>query len=360
MNCDDTSQYENYFGIQLRRIFKSSPKPLIGLDLSTASLKWVELAQDDKAGLVLERCVMEPLQPGWMQAGDVVQFDDVTAALRRLVKASGSSTRQVALAMPDSAVLVSKIELPSDLGETELRRQVAAEVERLSGKPLADMRVDYSVQGPAHGVQQGTAVDVWIAAAAQDKVQDRLGLAEAAGLEAVVLDVEAEASMLAARRLPRARHTASTDPLMTLIQVNTESCSLHVTHQGEVVHAVRKPVQSSAGHHCQEASPEDCAQAFAPPFVQTLADSLASDIDGFLATSAHRKMDTVLVAGGSPWLPVLQKAIKQRTFADCLLVDAFSGMSVSEAIRNAPFYPAARISMLTACGLALRRFHGTC
>lgn len=306
---------------------------------------------------------MEPLQPGWMQAGDIVQFDEVAAALRRLVKASGSSTRQVALAMPDSAVLVSKIELPADLGETELRRQVAAEVERLSGKPMADMRVDYSVQAPAHGACQDTEVSVWIAAAAQDKVQDRLGLAEAAGLEAVVLDVEAEASMLAARRLTRTRHTVSADPLktlMTLIQVDTESCSLHVTHQGEVVHTARKPVQSSAGHHCQEALPEAYANVLAQPFVQTLADSLASDIDGFLATTGHRKMDAVLLAGGSPWLPVLQKAIKQRTFSDCLLVDAFNGMRVSEAIQNAPFYPAARASMLTACGLALRRFHGTC
>jgi type IV pilus assembly protein PilM len=360
LKIDDTHQYENYLGVQLRRIFKSSPKPLVGLDLSTASLNWVELAQDGQAGLVLERCVMEPLQPGWMLAGDVAQFDEVAAALRRLVKASGSHIRQVALAMPDSAVVVSKIELASDLGEAELRRQVATEVERLSGKPLADMRVDYSVQTPANRSRQGTEVDVWIAAAAQDKVQDRLGLAEAAGLEAVILDVEAEASMLAARRLTRARHTASADPLMALIQVDTQGCSLHVTHQGELVHAVRKPAQSSLGRHCEEASPEAYAHAFAQPFVQTLADSLASDIDGFLAASAHRKMDTVLLAGGSPWLPVLQKAIKQRTFSDCLLVDAFSGMRVSEAIQNAPFYPAARASMLTACGLALRRFHGAC
>jgi type IV pilus assembly protein PilM len=356
LNIDDTHQYKNYFGVHLRRIFKSSSKPLVGLDLSAASLNWVELAQDGQAGLVLERCVMEPLQPGWMLAGDVAQFDEVAAALRRLVKASGSHTRQVALAMPDSAVVVSKIELASDLGEAELRRQVATEVERLSGKPLADMRVDYSVQTPANRSRQGTEVDVWIAAAAQDKVQDRLGLAEAAGLEAVV----AEASMLAARRLIRARHTASADPLMALIQVDAQGCSLHVTHQGEVVHAVRKPVQSSLGHHCEEAPPEAYGHAVAQPFVQTLADSLASDIDRFLASSAHRKMDTVLLAGGSPWLPILQKAIKQRTFSDCLLVDAFSGMRVSEAIQNAPFYPAARASMLTACGLALRRFHGAC
>jgi type IV pilus assembly protein PilM len=346
----------------LRRIFKSNHKPLIGLDVSTSSLKWVELAQDDKADLVLECCVMEPLQPGWMVAGHIAQFDEVVAALRRLVKTSGSHTRQVALAMPASAVSVSKIRVPSDFGETELQRQVEAEVERLSGKPWADMHVDYKVQGRAQAPGQGAEVEVWIVAAANDKVQDRLGLAEAAGLEAVVLDVEAEASMLAARRLIRVRQSAPVNPMMALIQVDAEGCSLHVTYQGEVVHAVRLPLHSNDLHQCQEALPVGYAQAAlaSSPFIQTLADHLASALDGFLSAAPQRKMDTILLAGASPWLPALQQAIKQRTFSDCLLVDTFNGMRVLKDRQNAACHSAERSSMLTACGLALRRFHGAC
>jgi type IV pilus assembly protein PilM len=340
----------------LRRIFKSVSKPLIGLDVSTSSLKWVELAQDDKADLVLEHCVMEPLQVGWMAADQIAQFDEVVAALRRLVKTSGSRTRQVALAMPDSAVSVSKIRLPADLGEAELLRQVEAEVERLSGKPWADMHVDYSVQGRAQAPRQGAEVEVWIAAAANEKVQDRLGLAEAAGLEAVILDVAAEAAMLAARRLMPARQSAPADPVMALIQVDTEGWSLHVTYQGAVVHAARQP--------CQEALPVAYApavMALSPllaSFIQRLADHLASALDGFLSTAPHRKIDTILLAGGSPWLAVLQQALKQRTFSDCLLVDTFSGMRVNQVSQNAACHAGERSSMLTACGLALRRFHG--
>ena len=337
----------------MRRIFKASPTPLIGLDVGNTSLKWVELAQDDKAGLVLERCVMEPLLAGWMVAGHIVQFDEVVTALRRLIKVSGSRTKQVALAMPDSAVIVSKIRLPPDLGEAELLRQVATEVERLSGKPLADMCVDYKVQDPVHDSKMGAEVDVWIAAAAKEKVQDRLGLAEAAGLEAVILDVEVEASMLAARRLIRPQHSASVNPVMALIQVDAAGYSLHVSFQGEVVHTARKPVESAC-------LAEHGAQAILQTFIHTLADSLASDLDAFLSASTHRRMDTLLLAGGSSWLPVLQKVLKQRTFSDCLLVDTFSGMRVHEAVSNTPFHAAERSSMLTACGLALRRFHGSC
>jgi type IV pilus assembly protein PilM len=348
----------------LRRIFKAVSKPLIGLDVSASSLKWVELAQDDKAGLVLEHCVMEPLQVGWMAADHIAQFDEVVAALRRLVKASGSQTRQVALAMPDSAVSVSKIRLPADLGEAELLRQVEAEVERLSGRPWADMHVDYSVQGRPQAPSQGAEVEVWIAAAANEKVQDRLGLAEAAGLEAVILDVAAEAAMLAARRLIPARQSAPTHPVMALIQVDTEGWSLHVTYQGAVVHATRQPLHNADRHQCQEA----LQVAYAPAvitlsplltsFILRLADHLASALDGFLSTAPHRKIDTILLAGGSPWLAVLQQALKQRTFSDCLLVDAFSGMRVNLVSQNAACHAGGRSSMLTACGLALRRFHG--
>ncbi|MEY3871081.1 MAG: hypothetical protein RLZZ296_76 [Pseudomonadota bacterium] len=344
----------------MRRIFKSNLKPLIGLDVGTSSLKWIELAQDDKAGFVLERCVMEPLPAGWLLAGDIAQFDEVVGALRRLVQASGSRTRQVAMAMPDSAVSVSKIRLPCDLGETELQRQVAAEVERMSGKSWADMSVDYKVRDRVDKPRLGAEVEVWIAAAVKEKVQDRLGLAEAAGLEAVILDVEAEASMLAARRLIMAKPSAAADPVMALIQVGTGGYSLHVTYQGDIVHRVFKQLNSTEEHQCQEALPGVYARAVVQPFVQLLADSLASELDGFSSASAHRKIDTILLAGGRSWLPVLQKALKQRTFSDCLLADAFRGMHVHESIPTDALDPTGRSSMLTACGLALRRFHGSC
>jgi len=326
--------------------------------VGSSSLKWVELAQDNEAGMVLERCVMEPLPVGWMMAGYVAQFDEVAAALRRMVKAIGSSTRQVALAMPDTAVSISKIRLPSDLGETELLRQVEIEVERLSGKPWVEMHVDYSVQGRV--LESIHGVEVRIAAAAKEKVQDRLGLAEAAGLDAVVLDVEAEASMLAARRLIGVRQSAPANPMMALIQVDMEDFSLHVSYRGEVVHAVRQTLPSADAKKCHEVLPAGYEQAVLAPFIDTLADNLASQLDGFLSTAPAGKMDTILLAGGSSWLPDLQQAIKRRTFSDCVLVDTFSGMRVDAACQSAGFHATGRSSMLTACGLALRRFHGSC
>ena len=352
-------------------LFRPKLKPLIGLDMGSSSLKWLELTQDDQFRLVLERCITEPLQTGWIVAGHIEQFDEVAAALRRLVKASGSTARDVALAMPDSAVITTKILLPSDLGEVELLNHVESEVDRLSGRPLTDMSVDYAVKGRAQASEQRGEVEVLITAASQERVQDRLGLAESAGLTPVVVDVETPAAMLAVRRLISVRLGVLMGPV-ALIQVGTEGASLHVTQQGEIIHAAHQPVggarlteliaqvygldESVAEEKkCRESLPDDYSQAVLQPFMKNLADGLVSDLDTFLSTSGQ-KIDTVFLAGGSSVLSGLQDEINRRTFSDCVLADPFSAMLVGKAVDKSAFQYSARAGMLTACGLALRRF----
>ncbi|MDO9279584.1 MAG: type IV pilus assembly protein PilM [Polaromonas sp.] len=358
------------------RFFKAKLKPLIGLDMGSSSLKWVELAQDDKSELVLERCVTEPLQAGWIVDGHIEQFDEVAAALRRLVKASGSPARQVALAMPDSAVITTKILLPSDLGEAERFTHMASEVERLSGQPLTDMNVDFTVQGRAQALGQVNEVEVLIAAASQERVQDRLGLVESAGLTPVVVDVETPAALLATRRLINVLLVAPEDAV-ALIQIGAEGASLHVIQRGEIVHAARQSVGGgrlteliaqtygldvavAEDQKCKESLPADYSHVVLQPFIQRLADGLISDLDALASVSSWRKIDSVLLSGGSSVLPGLQEAIQRRTFCNCVLADPFSGMLLSKAVDPRVLHPSASAGMLTACGLALRRFNGLC
>ena len=80
----------------------------------------MELAHDKGGALVLERCAIEPLERGWITDGNIEKFDEVADALRRLVKKSGTKTRNVALALPASAVITKKISLPGGMSEQEL------------------------------------------------------------------------------------------------------------------------------------------------------------------------------------------------------------------------------------------------
>ena len=66
----------------LNRLIAREPAPLIGLDISSSSVKLVELGRDRHGNLVLERCVTEPLQRGWVSDGNIEKFDQVAEAVR--------------------------------------------------------------------------------------------------------------------------------------------------------------------------------------------------------------------------------------------------------------------------------------
>jgi type IV pilus assembly protein PilM len=85
---------------------------MLGLDISSSSVKLVELSRDKGGNLVLDRCAIEPLERGWITDGNIEKFDEVAEAVRRLVKKSGTKTKNVAMALPPSAVITKKIILP--------------------------------------------------------------------------------------------------------------------------------------------------------------------------------------------------------------------------------------------------------
>ena len=135
--------------ISLGSLFSRQPAPLLGLDISSSSVKLVELSRDKAGNLVLERCAIEPLERGWITDGNVEKFDEVAEAVRRLVKKSGTKTKSVAMALPPSAVITKRIVLPSGLTDLELEAQVEAEANQYIPFPLDEVSLDFCVVGPS-------------------------------------------------------------------------------------------------------------------------------------------------------------------------------------------------------------------
>ena len=180
-------------------LFSRQAAPLLGIDISSSSVKLVELGKDKAGGLVLERCAIEPLERGWITDGNIEKFDEVAEAVRRVVKKSGTRTKNVALALPSSAVITKRITLPGGMTEQELEVQVESEANQYIPFSLDEVSLDFCVIGPSKNSPGD--IDVLIAASRREKVQDRQGLAEAAGLKPIVVDIESNASRLAAGRL---------------------------------------------------------------------------------------------------------------------------------------------------------------
>jgi type IV pilus assembly protein PilM len=351
-------------------MFSRKPAPLLGIDISSSSIKLVELDHDPAGRLLLTRCAIEPLEHGWITDGNIEKFDEVAQALRRLVKRSGTRTKNVAMALPPSAVITKKIALPGGLTEQEMEFQVESEANQYIPFSLDEVSLDFCVIGPSPAVAGD--VEVLIAASRKEKVQDRQGLAEAAGLTPVVLDIESFASRLAVGRLVAQLPNQGAGQIVALFEIGSMTTSMQVMRDGEVLYdrdqafggaQLTQLIVRQYGFSAEEAEqkkrsgelPPDYAETVLAPFVEGLSQEVARALQFFFTSTPHNKVDHVMLAGGSAPLAGLTQAVTLHSSFPCSLANPFDGMEMGKEVRTARMGREAP-SYLTSCGLALRRF----
>ena len=343
---------------------------MIGLDISSSSAKLVELGQDRSGNLTLERCGIEPLERGWISDGNIEKFDEVVEATRRLVGKSGTKAKHVAMALPASVVISKKIILPGGLSEREMEVQVESEANQYIPFSLDEVSLDFCVVGPS--TTSAGDVEVVIAASRKEKVEDRQGLAEAAGLVPVVLDVESYASRLAASRVIGRLPGGGVDALIALFEIGAMTSTMQVLRNDDLIYE-RDQVFGGAqltqmlvrqyGFTQDEAEtkkragelPDDYGTVVLQPYVESLAQELERALKVFFTSTPHNRVDYILLAGGTAGIPGLTEAITRHTSFPCQVVNPFDGMEVGRAVREKKMLREAP-SYLTACGLAMRRF----
>lgn len=356
--------------ISLGSLLSRESAPLLGIDISSSSVKLVELGRNRAGDLVLERCAIEPLERGWITDGNIEKFDEVAEAVRRLVKKSGTKTKNVAMALPPSAVITKKIVLAGGMSDQELEAQVETEANQYIPFPLDEVSLDFCVIGPS--ASSAGDIEVLIAASRREKVQDIQGLAEAAGLKPVIVDIESYASRLATGRLIESLPNKGAGAIVALFEVGALTTSMQVIRDEEVLYdrdqafggaQLTQLIVRQYGFSLEEAEskkrsgelPDDYESTVLQPFVESMVQEIGRALQFFFTSTPYNKVDYVMLAGGSAALPGLTAAVTQHTSFACSLVNPFDGMEIGSNVRlkkmtrESPSY-------LTSCGLALRRF----
>lgn len=355
----------------LTKLFRrDEASPLIGVDISTSSIKLVELSKSGN-DYVLEHCSIEVLEPGWIENGNIENFDAVSVALQRLIRVCGTKAKRVALALPPSAVITKKIILPANLTDTEMEVQVQAEASQYIPFSLDEVSLDFCVMGPV--ADSPDDVEVMLAASRSDKVEDRQALAEEAGLTPTVIDVDIFAMRRAALRVFELRKIEKSG-VVGLFKIGGASTTLQVLRGEETIYErelsfggqqLTHQMAKQYGFTLQEAetkkryhdAPEEFEKTLLPEFVQNMATEVSRALQLYLSsmTTAGR-VDYIFLAGGVANLPGLDIQVAKEVGCPATSVlDPFEGMQYSKGIRQQRLASEAP-SYLTACGLAMRRF----
>ncbi|QNA87639.1 pilus assembly protein PilM [Massilia sp. Dwa41.01b] len=352
--------------INLASLFGKSSPPLAGLDISTSGLRLVELADAGKGVLRVERHAFEALPRGAVVDGNIENFDQVAEAVRRIWKKSGTRARNVALGMPPAAVITKKIILPAGMAEDQLEIQVESEASQYIPFALDEVSLDFDVVGPAPNSPED--MEVMLAAARREKVEDRVAIAEAAGLTATVMDIESYAARAALERAT----PGGKEKIVALFQIGATMTHVSMLQDGDTVYEKEQPfggntltqdIVRSYGMSYEDAEarkksgdlPENFHADLLTPFLETAALEVTRAIQFFFTSTPYTRIDQIWLAGGSAQLPGLVELISGRTRIPTAIVTPFEGMLLAPGLREQQLRSEGP-AYLVACGLALRRF----
>ncbi len=127
-------------------LFGPRSKSLIGLDITTSSIKLLELVQSGKTQRA-ECYAAEATPPNSINEKNIVDADAVGDAIRRAVKRSGSKAQEVAIAISGDAAITKVIQMPANLSENDLEGQVEIQADQYIPFPMEEVSFDFEVMG---------------------------------------------------------------------------------------------------------------------------------------------------------------------------------------------------------------------
>lgn len=352
---------------KLVSVFKKR-SPLVGLDITSSSVKIVELESSGKSGYRVEHYAIEPLPRDAVVDGNIMNLEAVGECVKRAWVKSGSRIREVALALPTAAVITKKIVMPAGLREDEMESQVETEANQYIPFALDEVNLDFQVLGAS--ATSAEDVDVLIAAARKDKVEDRVAAAQAAGLKAVVMDVESFAAE-AAFTVIQQQLGNTAGQTIALLDLGATMIKLYVLRDSQMLYTreqtfggnlLTQEIQRHFNLSPEEAEaakrngglPDNYRSDVLQPFTETLAMEIARALQFFFTSTQYNQVNQLLLAGGCAMIPGLTKIVEERVQVPAVVANSFANMAATNAqARTLNLYAS---SLVTACGLALRRY----
>ncbi len=350
---------------------QSKTPPLIGVDISSSSVKLVELSlSPNNAGYIIERYAIETLPKDAVSDGNINNLDALAQTLQRAWKHLGTKIKNISVALPAAAVITKKIMLPAGMRDEDMEYQVESEANQYIPFALDEVNLDFQVLGLAPN--NPDEVEVLLAASRKANVEDRVAAAQAAGLNVTVVDVEPYAAETAFSQIRAQLPDGAEDKCVALIDIGATVMNVNVLRNGKSIYTrdqqiggdqLTQQIQNAFGLSAEQAEaakrsgglPDNYESDVLSPFRENLVMEIARALQFFFTSSQYNEVDFIILAGGSSVLPGLDDAVATRTQVSTMVANPFALMTLSSRIRSRQLQVDAP-ALIVACGLAMRRF----
>lgn len=345
-------------------------RPLLGLDITTSSVKLIELSQSGDQYRV-ESYAAEATPQNSVSEKAVVDPSSVGDAIRRAVKRAGARSRECAIAISGDAAITKIIQMPATLTSSELEGQVELQADQYIPFPMDEVSYDFEVLGPTE--HDPDMRDVLLVASRTENVEQRQAAVEAAGLKARIVDVEAFALENACRLLKHQMPDQGNGRNVAVVDFGASSTTFSVLRDLKVLYTrdfafggqqLTEEIMRTYGLSLEDAGrakkegglPSNYEPEVLDPFIDDMTQQVSRSLQFFLASGSGREQpEQILVCGGCANIPGVADVIGSRVGIPTEIGNPLGDMKLSSRARSAGVMKDAT-ALLTACGLALRSF----
>jgi type IV pilus assembly protein PilM len=350
-------------------LLKRKKPAILGLDISSTSVKLLELALDGNKYRV-QSVAVEPLPDNAVADKNIQDVEAVGETIQKAVKRSGTKTKNAAVAVSGSAVITKIIPMPAGLTDSELEAQIELEADQYIPYPLEEINLDFEVIGQTEG--NPDSVDVLLAASRSENIELRSAALALGGLTPKIVDVEAYTIENSSKLIKHQMPAGSENNLIALIDIGATMTSLNVVENNHLIYTreqsfggkqLTEEIMRRYGLAYDEAGrlkkdgglPDNYIQEVLEPFKETIAQQVSRFLQFFYTSGQHSSVDLIALAGGCASIPGIDELVESQLETPTVIANPFAEMSLASKV-NPQSLSVDAPSLMIACGLAMRSF----
>jgi len=334
----------------------------IGLDIGSGFVKVVEVDHSSDQPEVV-RVAMRPLPPDAIVEGEIMDYGLISEAVRGIFADLGLKNPNVITAIGGHDVIIKKIEM-ARVKEAEARQVIRWEAEQHVPFDIKSVELDFQILDPEG---TGPQMQALLVAAKRELVDNKVGLLQDAGVNPIIIDIDAFALHNAfEHNYPE----AAAEGIIALVNVGHETTNVSILETGVPIltrdipfgsRRIREDLQRERGLTAEQA--EDVVQAREAlddlsRLVESAADEVAVGIErasAFLMTREDgHYVGKIFLSGGGARIPGMTEALGRRMNVPTQLVNSFERTPVQPNAAPDISIDEAAPMLLLPLGLALR------
>jgi type IV pilus assembly protein PilM len=341
-------------------------KGTIGLDIGSSLIKVMQL-NELSSGYELELFDMVSISPDLIVEGSIIDAIRLTETLKELLRTARVKAKNAVISVSGhSSVIIKRISLP-EMTDEELNESIRFEAEQYVPFDIEDVNLDFQILGPKEEPGQ---MDVILVAVKKDIINDYISVVREAGLNPVIVDVDA----FALENMYGVSYEIEPNKNVALVNIGASTINMNILRGGVsvftrdssiganlITEALQKeysiPYEDAErlkrGEALEKVTPEE-AQVIITHVFGDVFNEVSRSLGYFRSSTSQQEINEIILSGGCALIHDFPRLLSEKIAIEVRKAEPFRNIQIPKQFDRSFIEEIAPIAAV-AVGLAIRR-----